>query len=139
MQRKAINILRKLCNTLVLFTILCRDARSTKYKILPLIVGIRGEYSYTLQGKAALSSRIFVPSRRHLHLAPRLIINGILPLIPLYAYVAWTGQLYVLCDPTFGNTRTFQFFQVNFNLQAPCVLYIRTGVSLLSRERFLYI
>jgi len=26
-----------------------------------------------------------------------------------------------------------------FNLQAPCVLYIRTGVSLLSRERFLYI
>jgi len=27
----------------------------------------------------------------------------------------------------------------NINLQAPCVLYIRTGVSLLSRERFLYI
>ena len=26
-----------------------------------------------------------------------------------------------------------------FNLQAPCVLYIKTGVSLLSRERFLYI
>ena len=26
-----------------------------------------------------------------------------------------------------------------FNLYAPCVLYIRTGVSLLSRERFLYI
>jgi carbonic anhydrase len=26
-----------------------------------------------------------------------------------------------------------------FNLKAPCVLYIRTGVSLLSRERFLYI
>jgi len=25
------------------------------------------------------------------------------------------------------------------NLLAPCVLYIRTGVSLLSRERFLYI
>ena len=24
-------------------------------------------------------------------------------------------------------------------LKAPCVLYIRTGVSLLSRERFLYI
>ena len=28
---------------------------------------------------------------------------------------------------------------VTFNLQAPCVLYIRTGVSLLFRERFLYI
>ena len=27
----------------------------------------------------------------------------------------------------------------DFNLQAPCFLYIRTGVSLLSRERFLYI
>ena len=26
-----------------------------------------------------------------------------------------------------------------FNLYASCVLYIRTGVSLLSRERFLYI
>jgi len=28
---------------------------------------------------------------------------------------------------------------LNVNLQAPCVLYIGTGVSLLSRERFLYI
>ena len=27
---------------------------------------------------------------------------------------------------------------VSVNLSAPCVLYIRTGVSLLSRERFLY-
>jgi len=27
----------------------------------------------------------------------------------------------------------------NINLQAPCILYIRTGVSLLSRECFLYI
>jgi len=31
----------------------------------------------------------------------------------------------------------FSFAYVN--LQAPCVLYIGTGVSLLSRERFLYI
>jgi len=30
-------------------------------------------------------------------------------------------------------------WRVVVNLQAPCVLYIRTGVSLLSRERFLYI
>ena len=29
--------------------------------------------------------------------------------------------------------------RISINLQAPCVLYIRTGVSLLSRERFLYI
>ena len=28
---------------------------------------------------------------------------------------------------------------VSFNLEAPCVLVYRTGVSLLSRERFLYI
>ena len=28
---------------------------------------------------------------------------------------------------------------ISINLQAPCVLYIRTGVSLLFRERFLYI
>jgi len=27
----------------------------------------------------------------------------------------------------------------HFNLQAPCILYIRTGISLLSREHFLYI
>jgi len=27
----------------------------------------------------------------------------------------------------------------DINLEAPCVLYIRIGISLLSRERFLYI
>ena len=31
------------------------------------------------------------------------------------------------------------FTRTWLNLQAPCVLYIRTGVSLISRERFLYI
>ena len=36
----------------------------------------------------------------------------------------------------FSFTRNRNHF---INLQAPCVLYIRTGVSLLSRERFLYI
>ena len=29
--------------------------------------------------------------------------------------------------------------RISIKLQAPCVLYIGTGVSLLSRERFLYI
>ena len=33
----------------------------------------------------------------------------------------------------------WKYFLMLFNLQAPCVLYIRTGISLLSRERFLYI
>ena len=33
----------------------------------------------------------------------------------------------------------FCFNKQDFNLYAPCILYIRTGVSLLSRERFLYI
>ena len=33
----------------------------------------------------------------------------------------------------------FTLVRISINLQAPCVLYIGTGVSLLSRERFLYI
>ena len=35
--------------------------------------------------------------------------------------------------------RDFEVEICSLNLQAPCVLYIRTGVSLLSREHFLYI
>ena len=34
MYRKEINILKKLCTKLALFTRLCREARSTKHKIL---------------------------------------------------------------------------------------------------------
>ena len=38
------------------------------------------------------------------------------------------------------HSRTFKRCKLHsFNLKAPCVLYIRTGVSLFSRERFLYI
>ena len=33
----------------------------------------------------------------------------------------------------------FTLVRISINLQAPCVLYIGTGVSLLFRERFLYI
>ena len=33
----------------------------------------------------------------------------------------------------------FTLVRISINLQAPCVLYIRTSVSLLFRERFLYI
>ena len=33
----------------------------------------------------------------------------------------------------------FTLVRISIKLQAPCVLYIGTGVSLLSRERFLYI
>jgi hypothetical protein len=33
----------------------------------------------------------------------------------------------------------FRDYKRSVNLQAPCVLYIRTGISLLSRERLLYI
>ena len=33
----------------------------------------------------------------------------------------------------------FKLVRISIKLQAPCVLYIGTGVSLLSRERFLYI
>ena len=38
-----------------------------------------------------------------------------------------------------GAFKLFKCTFPGFNLQAPCALYIGTGVSLLSRERFLYI
>ena len=46
----------------------------------------------------------------------------------------------ILCAKKNTDTEVgclYTLYQVN--LQAPCVLYITTGVSLLSRERFLYI
>ena len=48
------------------------------------------------------------------------------------------------CDTTakekaIVRVATIWFRDEGFNIYAPCVLYIMTGVSLLSRERFLYI
>ena len=41
--------------------------------------------------------------------------------------------------PCVTSWSRYKHFIVYINLYAPCVLYIVTGVSLLSRERFLYI
>jgi hypothetical protein len=46
----------------------------------------------------------------NIHLVPRLRINGALPLLPLYAFMAWTGKTLPSILP--GN-RFLQAFLVN--------------------------
>jgi len=33
----------------------------------------------------------------HLHLVPRLSMSGAVPLLPIYAFIAWTGKILTFC------------------------------------------
>jgi hypothetical protein len=46
------------------------------------------------------------PGTAHLHLVPRLRMNGAIPLLPLYAFMAWTGTALPLPFPWFITVST---------------------------------
>ena len=55
----------------------------------------------------------------HLHLVPRLRMSGAVPLLPLYAFMAWTRKMYVIhytCLRTYSSwkCKLFKFVNVYF-------------------------